>query len=77
MSNYYDYAELRAKATAVDSTATDRLALFNWMENYDMSEWNGECFDIDDGLSLYPVYKEVVDEDGDVLEIEVIDAEIR
>lgn len=76
MSNY-DYAELREKAISPNSTTADRLNLFHWMEDHDIGDWNGECFDIDDGLSLYPVFKEVVDEDGDVLEIEVIDAEIR
>lgn len=35
--------------------------------------WNGECYDIDDGYSLYPVYGEP-DEDGDA---EIIGYEIR
>ena len=31
---------------------------WEWMEQYGMNDWNGECFDIDNGLSLYPVYTE-------------------
>ena len=27
-------------------------------EQAGMNYWNGECFDIDNGLSLYPVYTE-------------------
>lgn len=74
----YEYAELREKALSSTSTAEDRLALYNWMENYAMSEWNGECFDIDDGLSLYPVYNILEEtEEGDIIDLELVDAEIR
>lgn len=74
---YYNYAELREKALSADATAEDRIALFKWMEEYDMREWNGECFDIDDGKDLYPVYDITYDEDGEIVDCELIDAEIR
>ena len=75
--NEYAYAELREKALSAESTAEDRIELFDWMENYDMRAWNGEYFDIDEGLRLYPVYDITEDEDGEILEMTLIDAEIR
>lgn len=73
----YTYAEKRAKAIAPDSTVEDRLALYNWMEDHDMGDWNGECFNIDNGLYLYPVYKYTYDKDGEIEEVELVDAEVR
>jgi hypothetical protein len=69
-----DYQILRINAVGSFSTTEDRLALYEWMENNDMRDWNGECFDIDDGLSLYPVYDEKALEDDEVV---IIDAEVR
>lgn len=74
---YYTYAELRKKALAADATAQDRLALYTWMEDKCMRCWNGECFDIDEGLNLYPVYDITYDEDGEIEEVRLVDAEIR
>lgn len=73
----YNYAELREKALASGATAEDRINLFYWMERYNMRAWNGECFDIDEGLSLYPVYNIFYDEDGEIDDLELVDAEIR
>lgn len=73
----YTYKEKRAKAIAHNSTVEDRLALFLWMEDHDMREWNGESFDIDNGLRLYPIYNITYDKDGEIEEIELIDAEVR
>ena len=73
----YEYTELREKALSAEATTEDRLALYNWMEQYAMSEWNGECFNIDDGLSLYPVYNITYDDNDEIDEIELIEAEIR
>ena len=69
--NRYSFEELYAAASKTDSTVADRIALVNWCEQYDMSSWNGECFDLGDGYSLYPIYEE---DDGDFT---LIDAEIR
>lgn len=74
----YEYAELREKALSSTSTAEDRLALFNWMQDYALSYWNGEYFDIDEGLRLYPVYNILEEtEEGDIIDLELVDAEIR
>ena len=51
----YDYAELR-KAAVENPTFENLEVLADWLRNYDMNSWDGECFDIDDGLRLYPVY---------------------
>jgi hypothetical protein len=67
----YDYKELREKALNENATVEDRVALYEWLEQYDMRSWNGECFDIGEGLSLYPVYNITDDE------VELIDAEIK
>ena len=75
MLNTYD--ELRAKAVAADATAEDRISFYNWMEDQCMCCWNGECFDIDEGLNLYPVYDITYDEDGEIEEVRLVDAEIR
>ena len=69
---YYTYEELKDLATRPDATTEDRLRLFNWFEENDMREWNGYCFPLEDGLSIYPVY-----EYGDDDEAILVDAEIK
>lgn len=77
MTNEYSYNEVREAALSKTATAEDRIALYEWMENYAMREWNGEYFDIDNGLQLFPVYEEKLDEDGEIEELILVDAEIR
>lgn len=58
----YDYENLRKQA--IENPTFENLeALANWFSTYDMSSWNGEFFDIDDGLRLIPEYGEE-DENG-------------
>ena len=71
------YTELREKALDINATAEDRLALFFWMEQNAMMCWNGECFNIGEGLSLFPVHHIEYDEDGEIEEVIVVDAEIK
>lgn len=73
---FYTYQELRSAAISPSATADDRLRLFNWFERNDMRDWNGEYFDMDDGLRLSPVYDEIEDEDGEI-EYKLVDAEIK
>lgn len=54
----YNYEELRAAATAPNATQEQINALGEWMEQYGMNDWNGEYYDIGNGLNLYPVYTE-------------------
>lgn len=72
----YDYKELREKAIAKNATKQDRLNLYNWFNLYGNQFWNGECYDVD-GYEMFPIYNEIKDEDGDLIELEVIDVEIR
>lgn len=74
---YYTYQELRAAAMRENATAEDRLRLYYWFEREDMADWNGECFDMDEGLGLYPVYEDVYDEDGEIETVNLVDAEIK
>lgn len=59
----YDYKELRARAVETEAEE-DLAALGEWLERYGRCYWNGECYDIDDGLRLFPIYGEAT-EDGD------------
>lgn len=68
----YDYSELLSKATQKRATREDRLDLWYWFEMYGDRYWNGECYDLGDGKSLYPVYR-VIDEDT----YELVDVEVR
>lgn len=74
----YDYDTIRAKALHPDATAEDRIALMEWLDAYDASAWNGEYYDIDDGLRLYPIEKPIAfEDDGTPYEWEYVDAEVR
>lgn len=53
----YDYNTLRAAATKVGATQAEINALGRWFERYGLDYWNGEYYDADDGLRLFPVYK--------------------
>lgn len=72
--NYYDYATLNAAATKTNATETDKLNLLSWFEVNDSSSWNGECYDLGNGLGLYPIY-DLVDEENEIFEI--VGAEIK
>lgn len=80
MANYGSYKELRENALKPTATQEDINALGEWFSQYGNMYWNGEYYDISDkeaksgeyGFRLYPVYKEV-DED----EYELIGWEIR
>ena len=68
----YDYRELRERALAPDATFEDKASLARWFDNYDPYEWNGECYDLGDGISVRPVYGEP-DENGNY---QIVDYEI-
>lgn len=58
----YDYSRLRAEAIRTN-THEALEALWNWFDTYSPADWNGESYDMDGGLRLFPVYGE--DNDGD------------
>ena len=79
MKNYYNYNELKEKATAFGATKEDRINLFNWFECYGRDYWNGEHYVMGNGARLCPIYEGVgePDEDGCFDDYEVADAEIK
>ena len=53
----YNYDELREDATSPEATQEDINALGEWFSQYGEMYWNGEYYDAEDGLCLYPLYK--------------------
>ena len=68
--NRYDYEELRA-AVSPDATQIDINNLGEWFQTYDMNSWNGEYFDMDNGLRLYPVEEEFLPDQFRVIRYEI------
>ena len=54
----YDYKEIREKAIRPEATEQDINALGKWMEQYGDRFWNGEYWDVEAGLRLFPVVVE-------------------
>lgn len=70
MSNYGSYKELRENALKPNATQEDISKLGEWFSQYVGIFWNGEYYDISDtgtkgeyGFRLYPVYKEVAEDE--------------
>lgn len=53
----YSYSELRTAATSDDAQQIDIDTLGAWFDAYGQSYWNGEYYDADDGLRLFPIIK--------------------
>lgn len=78
MPSRYAYEDLRTAAVKPGATIEERMMLLKFMWNYAQdSSWNGECYDIGGGLSLYPIDEPVSYDDGEPFEWEAYDAEIR
>jgi hypothetical protein len=73
----YNFKELLTQATNPNSTTEERMELWYWFERYGSQFWNGECYKIDKTSDLYPIYENEVDEDGDIIDSQVIDCEVR
>lgn len=69
--NYYNYKKLAEKALAYNASQEDINALGEWFNDYGCKFWNGECFDIDGNHALYPVYKEVDEDDFELVGYEI------
>lgn len=69
----YSYKDLRAAAMGSSATQEDIDLLGEWFTTFGNDYWNGEYFDADDGVQVWPVYGEP-NEDGD---FELIRYEIR
>ena len=62
---YYDYKDLKA---AVDANPSQENinALGEWFSNWGNDFWNGEYYDADD-LRIFPVYKEVEEDEFELI----------
>lgn len=65
MASYYDYEELREKA--LNGTQDDINNLGEWFEQHGERYWNGEFYDVGEGLRLYPIQEDHLDEDGELI----------
>ena len=65
--NYYDYKDLRAAAVKPGATQEDINALGEWFHLNGSDFWNGESYDADNGLRLYPVYQPIDDDDSEII----------
>lgn len=68
----YRYEEIANEAIA-DPTDENLERLWNWFEAFGQERyWNGESYEVKDGIRLYPIYTEVR-----VDEYEIIGYELR
>lgn len=58
----YDYKELFEKAVSKEATQDDIKKLYDWFQQYGQQYWNGEYFETEKNLRLYPIYKKVNDD---------------
>lgn len=63
----YDYKVLCEKALASDATQEDINTLGEWFHTYDRGDWNGEYYAVDAAHCLYPIYREVGEDDYDIV----------
>ena len=71
MANYYDYKDLERKALLPGAAQEDIDALGEWFEQFGSSYWNGECFKIDSTRALFPIYREVAEDEYEITGWEV------
>lgn len=64
----YDYAELKEKA--INGKQEDINNLGEWFEQYGDRYWNGEYYNADDGMRLFPVYKEIDEDEWELIRYE-------
>ena len=69
--NYYDYKDLRSAATKPGATQEDVNALGEWFEMNGSRYWNGECYDAGDGYDLFPIYREINEDDCEIVGYEL------
>ena len=68
---YYEYKELFERAIAPEATEADINKLGEWYERWGSRYWNGEFYDLDGRLRLYPIYKEVAEDEFEVTRYEI------
>ena len=62
---------LELKAAVIANASEENVnALGEWFDHYGSDYWNGEYYDADD-LRIYPVYKEVEEDEYEIIGYEV------
>jgi hypothetical protein len=64
MEDRYNYDNLRERAVKHDATQKDINALGEWFSRYGDAYWNGEYYDADNGVRLFPIF--AYDEEDEV-----------
>ena len=67
----YNYQEIRD--TAINNPTHENLErLYNWFSQYaDVRDWNGEGWDCGDGYSLRAIYKEIAEDEWEIVGYEL------
>lgn len=63
----YDYKRLVSAALDANATQADIDALGEWFHAYGWRDWNGEYYHVDAAHQLYPIYREVGEDDYDIV----------
>ena len=54
----YAYDELLQAAQSPASTPADLDRLGEWFDRFGAQYWTGECYKLEDGKNLWPIWKE-------------------
>lgn len=74
----YDYKELKERALSPSATQEDINALGEWFERYGDRYWNGEVYDIENGISIRPISAPYeIDDDGEAISWETVGYELN
>lgn len=68
--NEYSYKEA-VSAALKDPTDENVQFLADWFEMYGQRYWNGECYLIDGFNRLFPIYKEVEEDEFEIVGWEI------
>lgn len=71
MSGYYDYDNLVKKALSKDASEEDVNELGEWFRRYGVDYWNGEYYEVDEEYRLYEVFKEVAEDEFELIGYEL------
>lgn len=71
MSNY-EYEKLFNAAISENASAADRIALLDWLDLDSRGNgWNGEFYEIENGLRIRPVWKEITEDEYELIDCEI------
>ncbi len=65
--SYYSYQNLTAAALADNAPQSAVDALGEWFELHGAMYWNGESYTVDEAHDLYPVYRELGEDEFELV----------